>query len=310
MGWFKDVLGGVVQGFAGGNFGASVASGAMGLGGSLIQKGVGNALFGMPTPKTGGPAGVDRFEYMNKAFPGTTALERLGGASQGPGNAVQAGKQASRSQRKTEIHQMAMQSRELASREKIAGIAALAPGRQAGVAEQRFKQIEIPRWVNDHKKFAYEFKILKHQDQIMFEKALASYYDWERAKSQSLIGKEHAKQEQMKTRFYQELIIAGFAGKALAAAAALVGLGTIGGKIGKKMIGAGKKRRITDVPQRRKSDAIAKPKKYEKGVVTDPRLLKGKGSQKTPPKTYRKPRYTKKGDAKFGTKKLGRRVVE
>lgn len=121
MGWLTDVLGGITQGFAGGSFGGSIASGAMGLAGSVFKQGVGNKIYGMPEPKVGGPAGIDRFEYMNKAFPGTTALERLGGASQGPGNAVQAGKQQAKSQRRAEQHQDMMQSKQIASNEKIAG---------------------------------------------------------------------------------------------------------------------------------------------------------------------------------------------
>lgn len=145
MGWFKDVLGGITQGFAGGSFGGSIASGAMGLAGDIFKTGVGNKLYGMPEPKVGGPAGMDRFEYMNKAFPGTTALERLGGSSQGPGNAVQAGKQQAKSQRRTEMHQKLMQTKQIQSNERIAAARQVEDTRRTTQGQTRLEKVEIPQ---------------------------------------------------------------------------------------------------------------------------------------------------------------------
>lgn len=270
------------------------------LGGNLISKGIGNKIFGMPEPKVGGEAGLDRQAYMNAAFPGTTALERLGGSSQGPGNAVQAGKQQSKSQRRSEMHQSLLQDKQIASNERIASIGAAAPGRQATVAETRLEKIELPKFDFNRQKFKYELSVLKHEDQIKFEKALASYYDWEIAAKKSATATETLSQQKMKTQFYKELVYAGLIGKALTGIAAAIGIFSGGKYVGKKLGRGDRQRRESDIPRRRKSDNMVKPKRVTKGVVTDPRLLKGKGSTRTSSKTSGKPRYNKKGDAKFG----------
>lgn len=80
---------------------------AKGVGAGWIDK----QINGIPQPKTGAAAGSQQLDYMNQAFPGTNAWERLGQSNAAAG--VSAAKQSGRNQK-------SLQRAELITRERIA----------------------------------------------------------------------------------------------------------------------------------------------------------------------------------------------
>lgn len=115
MGWGKSLgslLGGFVgQGELGGQLGDKV-SGWLGDTAKDVGAGwVDQKINGIPQPKTGTAGGAQQLDYMNAAFPGTNAWERLGQSNAAAG--VSAAKQSGRNQK-------SLQRSELSTRERIA----------------------------------------------------------------------------------------------------------------------------------------------------------------------------------------------
>lgn len=115
--------GGLLSGLLG-KFGGKLAGGLGSGASSLMAKFAGDKIFGMPRPKVGGEAGLDRLEYMKNAFPGTTALERLGGNSAGPGALVSAGKQKEKADRRQQFENRFITGMQMDTQRDVANIQA------------------------------------------------------------------------------------------------------------------------------------------------------------------------------------------
>lgn len=165
-GFAKSLLGGLGSG--------------IGAGGAQIAV---NKAQGIPSPATGGAAGALQNQYMNEAFPGSSTLDRLGIGQASAGVEVQ--KQQQKNQDKDRVFQAGMQAKQLANNKEVAEISARAPGVQAKVAGDRYKNVDLPQ-------VAPRIKLLGAQKQLHLKNTLVAI--------------QKAKQEKNKTALSNEMI--------------------------------------------------------------------------------------------------------
>lgn len=129
--------------------GSFLGGGVSDIAGGWLDKGIN----GIPSPKTGTAGGAQQLDYMNAAFPGTNAWERLGQSNAAAG--VSAAKQQGRNQKSMQRSELSTRERiadkQMNTQKEIAGVVATTAANQLGQQKPLVEQ-QILRTAEEYKK--------------------------------------------------------------------------------------------------------------------------------------------------------------
>lgn len=265
----------------GGGFLADITGGLSDRAGSWL----GDKIFGVPKAKTAEQSGQESKSYMDIAFPGTNAWERLGG---GGANAM-SGAQAASAQRVNQRDQLNNQ-KELQNnqnRNQLKIVAAQIEGQKSinerTVDEQATRRLtidapkvpgEVEKLRRGNQKLNYEMALIKqnykkmgHETQVLYNKTLMQLQEWERGETKHGQEKSEASMAAVKAEWFRLAHAAGLGRDIIIALGGAIALGaTAGSLIGgaRRLVKKGLKRMIR---KSRKSSGPSKPR----GVATPAR---------------------------------------